>query len=138
MKNKILFCMFLFLIPINFILGLLVVDYGREFLNFVALEFFNQEKFYVYESNAMFGMLMSNLLEFSFCIIFIYSIFCYWLYNKYRGAKFFLTSFCIFIIYFFIFCLIFNAYRLISFFMHFTQFCLMYIEIIMFYRLKRL
>lgn len=129
--------LFLFLVFMNFITGILVATYGREFLNFIALECFGKEKFYVYDKDAIFGMYMSYLIEFSFCIIFIYSIFCYWLYNKYRGAKFFLTSFCIFIIYFFIFCLIFNAYKLISFLMHFTPLCLMYVEIIIFYRFKK-
>ncbi|RDU67464.1 hypothetical protein CQA53_00065 [Helicobacter didelphidarum] len=49
--------LFVFLIFVNFVIGLFITDYGIELLNFIALEWFGKERFYVYDTkNADFGI----------------------------------------------------------------------------------
>lgn len=136
-KSIALFLTFLFLILINFIVGLLVANYGIVFINFIAFRLFNEIDLYVYRNTgAIFGLYMSHLINIAFWSLFMYSIFCYYLYIKYQDTKFFLIIFVIFVAYCVIFCLVFSSYRLVSLLLHFTTFWLMYIEIILLYRIK--
>ena len=49
--------LFVFLIFVNFVVGLLVADYGIKLLNFIALELFNKKDFYVFDTrNSGFGI----------------------------------------------------------------------------------
>lgn len=128
--------LFVFLIFVNLIVGLLVADYGIKLLNFIALELFNKKDFYVFDTrNSGFGIFMQYLITITFCLLLIYSFFWYLLYNKYQGIKFFFDYFCYF--YNLFFCLFFRVYRFSNFLIHFTPFCLMYIEIILLYRIKK-
>lgn len=129
--------LFVFLIFVNFVVGLLVADYGIKLLNFIALELFNKKDFYVFDTRyGGFGIFIQCSITTAFCFLLVYSFFCYLLYSKYQGINFLLIIFTIFIIYFFLFCLFFQRHRLFSFLIHFTPFCLMYIEIILLYRIK--
>ena len=138
-ESLVLFVAFLFLILSNFITGMLVAHYGIKLFDFIALEFFNIEMFYwdksVFTRYAMY-LYFESLLDFSIWLVPLYSILCYWLYNKYQGIQFFLIIFTIFIIYFFVLCLSFPSYRLANLLLNFSAFCLMYIEIILLYRIK--
>lgn len=137
-ESIILFLSFLFLVSINFIIGLLVADYGIKLLNFIALELLNKKDFYVFDTrNSGFGIFMWHSIATTFWLLFAYSILCYWLCGKYKGIKYFLIILVIFIIYFSLFCLFFRAYRFLSFLLHFIPFCLMYMEIILLHRIKR-
>lgn len=105
-KSILLFLSFLFLVSINFIIGLLVADYGIKLLNFISLECFNKKDFYMFDTrNSGFGVFIWYSITTTFWLLFIYSILCYWLYSKYRGIKYFLIILVIFIIYFYLFCL---------------------------------
>ena len=129
--------LFVFLIFVHFVVGVLVADYGIKLLNFIALELFNKKDFYVFDTrNSGFGIFMQYSITTAFCLLFTYNILCYWLYDKYQGIKFFPMISAIFVAYFCVFCLFFRAYRFFSFLIHFTPFCLMYIEIILLYRIK--
>ena len=139
-KSLVLFVAFLFLILSNFIAGMLVAHYGIKLFDFIALEFFDIEMFYwdksVFTRYAMY-LYFESLLDFSIWLVPLYSILCYWLYNKYQGLKYFLIIFAVFIAYFFLLCFfVIWIYKLNTFLMHFSAFCLMYIEIILLYRIK--
>lgn len=136
-KGEYLFLLFLLLIPINFFGSMFVVAYGIDLLNFIALEFFNEKDFYVFKqksgSAAMYGLYFINI---GLWLFLAYSLFCYWLYSKYQGVKFFLIISAIFVAYFLYFILNFSSYRLANFLLHFIPFCLMYVEIILLYKSK--
>ena len=144
MKNKIfaflfetfLLCVLLLLMYGNFHISVLTTDYGVKLLNFIALECFNEERFYVYARGIGTGLYLAGVAVVSIFAMSLYSLVCYGLYNKYQGIQFFLIIFTIFIIYFFVLCLSFPSYRLANLLLNFSAFCLMYIEIILLYRIK--
>lgn len=129
--------LFVFLIFVNFVIGMLVADYGVKLLNFIAFEWFGKERFYVYARGYEIAIYAQSLLNFSIWLIPLYSMICYWLYDKYQGIKYFLIIFAIFVVYFFLLCFfVIWIYKLNTFLMHFSAFCLMYVEIILLYRIK--
>lgn len=134
--DTLLFCIFLFLVFGNFFIGILISESSIKLLNFIALEFFNEERFYVYAKGIGTGLYFFYLICFSFCIVVIYSAFCYGLYSKYKGINFFLIAILSFMVYFFLLCLKFSLYKLATFLLHFPAFWLMYIEIILLYRIR--
>ncbi|EGD0127162.1 hypothetical protein R9R78_001925 [Campylobacter coli] len=144
MKNKIfdflfesfLLCILLLLMFGNFYISALIADWGIKLLNFIALEWFNEERFYVYARGIGIGLYLAGVVVISLFAMSLYSLVCYGLYNKYQGIQFFLIIFTIFIIYFFVLCLSFPSYRLANLLLNFSAFCLMYIEIILLYRIK--
>lgn len=144
MKNKIfdflfesfLLCVLLLLMFGNFYISALITDWGIKLLNFIALEWFNEERFYVYARGIGTGLYLAGVGVISLFAMSLYSLVCYGLYNKYQGIQFFLIIFTIFIIYFFVLCLSFPSYRLANLLLNFSAFCLMYIEIILLYRIK--
>lgn len=133
----ILFLLFILLTCINFIVGGLTSKYSYDSLNFIALEFFNEERFYVCARGIGTILYFQYLAYFFLGFVFIYSIFCYWLYSKYQGWKFFLIISNIFVVYFLLLRLfVFKAYKLHTLLLHFPAFWLMYIEIILLYRIR--
>ncbi len=137
-KKAITFCLFVLLIFINLIISMIAIEYIIKLINFIALEVFDKERFYVYDTkNAGFGMYMSFALNLSFCVILVFSIFCYWFYGKYRDSniKVFIIIFIVFLGYFLIFSFICHSYRLSFFILHFISFICMYIEIVCLYLL---
>ena len=120
-----------FLVCVNFYISVFVSDYGIDLLNSMALKWFDEKRFYEYTVGATISVILC-----SFIFVVFYSLCCYWWYRKYQGAKYLLIIFAVFVVYFFCFILHFSSYRLLSFLMHFTNFCLMYIEIILLYRIK--
>ena len=139
-KSIVLFLVFLFLIFVNFVMGALIAEYGIKLLDFITFTFFNVEGSYwdksVFTQYAMY-LYFESLLDFSIWLVPLYSILCYWLYNKYQGLKYFLIIVSIFIVYFFCLCFfVIWIYKLNTFLMHFSAFCLMYMEIILLYRIK--
>ena len=138
-KSIVLFLVFLFLIFVNFVMGALIAEYGIKLLDFITFTFFNVEGSYwdksVFTQYAMY-LYFESLLDFSIWLVPLYSILCYWLYNKYQGLKFFLVIFGIFVVYFFCFCLYFSLYRFSNFLTLFSVFCLMYLEIVLLYKIR--
>ena len=75
-KSIALFLTFLFSILINFIVGLLVANYGIVFINFIAFRLFNEIDLYVYRNTgAIFGLYMSHLINIAFWSLFLLGIF---------------------------------------------------------------
>ena len=120
--------LFVFLIFVNFVVGLLVADYGFKLLNFIALELFNKKDFYVFDTrNSGFGIFMQYSITTAFWLLFIYNVLCYWLYDKYQGIKFFLMISAIFVAYFCVFCLFFRAidFSVFSYILHLFAWCIL-------------
>ena len=139
-KPIVLFLVFLFLIFVNFVIGIIIAEYGIKLFDFITFTFFNVERSYwdkaIFTQYAMY-LYFKSLLDFSIWLMPLYSLFCYWLYSKYQGIKFFLIIFAVFVAYFFLLCFfVIWIYKLNTFLMHFSAFCLMYIEIILLYRIK--
>lgn len=131
-----LFCVFLFLVLGNLYVSFFIPGYCIDLLNFIALEFFNEKRFYVLARGIGTGLYVFAATLFALCAMTIYGIFCYWLYSKRQGWKYFLIIFAIFVAYFFIFCQVFPNYRLMMLLFHFPIFWLTYIEIILLYRIR--
>lgn len=144
MKNKLiaflfeffLLCVLLLLMFGNFYISALITDCGIKFLNFIALEWFNEERFYVYARGVGTGLYVVGVTVVSLFAMSLYGLVCYRLYSKYQGIQFFLIIFTIFTIYFFVLCLNFPYYNLANLLLNFSAFCLMYIEIILLYHIK--
>lgn len=137
-KKSIIFCLFMCLVFVNYIISVIAIEYFIEAINFIALEIFNEKRFYVYDTrNPGFGMYMWFALQLSFWIVFIFSVFCYWFYRRHRdnNIRFFIIIFIAFLVYFLMFSFICNSYRLSFFVLHFTSFVLMYVEIVSLYYL---